>query len=100
KMELNIGLAVARRISIPLFAGLLHDCEMDWKDLYCQYVGKNGLNFLRQDNGYKDGSSRKIWGGREDNEHLVEIMAALNSEAADFQHQLYASLKERYATLA
>lgn len=96
KMELNIGLAVARRISIPLFAALLQDCEMTWQDLYCQYVGKNVLNFFRQDHGYKEGSYRKLWGGREDNEHLVEIMAALDSAAGDFQHRLYASLKDRY----
>jgi dimeric dUTPase (all-alpha-NTP-PPase superfamily) len=96
KLELNIGLAVSRRISIPLFAALLHDCNMDWKELYCQYVGKNVLNFFRQDNGYKEGSYRKIWSGREDNEHLVEIMASLSSDAEDYQHQLYASLKTRY----
>jgi dimeric dUTPase (all-alpha-NTP-PPase superfamily) len=99
KMELNIGLAAARRISIPLFAALLKDCGMQWKDLYCQYVGKNVLNFFRQDNGYKQGTYRKLWGGREDNEHLVEIMGVLNSEDANFQHQLYASLKDRYTTL-
>ncbi len=96
KMELNIGLAVARRISIPLFEALLKDCEMTWKDLFCQYVGKNVLNFFRQDNGYKQGTYRKLWGGREDNEHLVEIMGTLNSEDSNFQHQLYASLKDRY----
>ena len=96
KMELNIGLAAARRISLPLFDALLKDCRMEWKDLYCQYVGKNVLNFFRQDNGYKQGTYRKDWGGREDNEHLVEIMNSLNSEDAGFQHQLYASLKDRY----
>jgi hypothetical protein len=96
KLELNIGLAAARRISIPLFEALLADCRMDWKDLFCQYVGKNVLNFFRQDHGYKEGSYRKLWAGREDNEHLVEIMSALDSEHAEFQHQLYASLKDRY----
>lgn len=97
RLELTIGLAVSRRISIPLFAALLADCGMDWKDLFCQYVGKNVLNFFRQDHGYKEGSYRKHWEGREDNEHLVEIMGTMDSEAADFQHQLYASLKDRYA---
>jgi dimeric dUTPase (all-alpha-NTP-PPase superfamily) len=96
KLELNIGLAVARRISIPLFAALLEDCAMSWQDLFCQYVGKNVLNFFRQDHGYKEGSYRKLWGGREDNEHLVEIMALLDSANEGFQHQLYSSLKDRY----
>ncbi len=96
KLELNIGLAVSRRISIPLFEALLADCKMDWKDLFCQYVGKNVLNFFRQDHGYKEGNYRKLWSGREDNEHLVEIMADLDSEHTDFRHMLYASLKDRY----
>lgn len=99
KLELNIGLAAARRISLPLFAALLHDCDMDWNELYCQYVGKNVLNFFRQDNGYKAGTYQKTWSGREDNEHLVEIMQTLDSGADDFQHQLYASLKQRYDAL-
>ena len=99
RLELNIGLAVARRISIPLFASLLADSGMDWKELFCQYVGKNVLNFFRQDHGYKDGSYRKLWGGREDNEHLVEIMKGLDSSAEDFRHQLYTSLADRYAAL-
>jgi hypothetical protein len=97
KLELNIGLAVARRISLPLFEALLKDCGMDWKELFCQYVGKNVLNFFRQDHGYKDGSYRKLWQGREDNEHLVEIMATLDAERSDYQHVLYATLEERYS---
>jgi hypothetical protein len=97
KLELNIGLAAARRISLPLFEALLKDCGMDWKELFCQYVGKNVLNFFRQDHGYKDGSYRKLWQGREDNEHLVEIMAVLDAERGDYQHVLYATLKERYS---
>jgi dimeric dUTPase (all-alpha-NTP-PPase superfamily) len=95
-LELNIGLAAARRLSIPLFAALLRECQMSWQDLYCQYVGKNVLNFFRQDHGYKAGTYQKLWGGREDNEHLVEIMQLLDSNSADFQQQLYQQLLGRY----
>jgi dimeric dUTPase (all-alpha-NTP-PPase superfamily) len=98
-LELSIGLAAARRLSLPLFAALLRECEMSWQNLYCQYVGKNVLNFFRQDHGYKAGTYHKHWGGREDNEHLVEIMQQLDSTAEDFQHQLYSSLKDRYTRL-
>tara|TARA_R110000824_G_scaffold52692_5_gene146351 strand:- start:31124 stop:31777 length:654 start_codon:yes stop_codon:yes gene_type:complete len=97
KVELEIGLAAARRISIPLFESLLTDCKMDWKELYCQYVGKNVLNFFRQDNGYKEGTYKKSWDGREDNEHLVEVMTQIDSEHPEFQQILYQSLKDRYA---
>jgi len=96
KLELSIGLAAAGRISLPLFEALLADCDMDWNELFCQYVGKNVLNFFRQDFGYKEGTYRKIWDGREDNEHLVEVMSTLDSSADDFQHHLYESLKDRY----
>ena len=99
KLELTIGLACANRFSLPLFEALLADCHMDWNELFCQYVGKNVLNFFRQDHGYKEGTYRKIWGGREDNEHLVEVMSELDSEHADFQHNLYESLKDRYQKL-
>lgn len=96
RLELTIGLATARRVSIPLFAALLKDCGMSWNDLFCQYVGKNVLNLFRQDHGYKEGSYRKLWAGREDNEHLVDIMSGLDSGHEEFRHQLYASLKDRY----
>jgi dimeric dUTPase (all-alpha-NTP-PPase superfamily) len=99
-LELSIGLAAARRLSLPLFAALLRECGMSWQDLYCQYVGKNVLNFFRQDHGYKAGTYQKHWGEREDNEHLVEIMQQLDSTAEDFQQQLYSSLQDRYARLA
>ena len=97
KVELKIGLAAARRINIPLFESLLSDCKMDWKELFCQYVGKNVLNFFRQDHGYKDGTYDKHWDGREDNEHLVEMMTEIDSEHPEFQKMLYQSLKDRYA---
>jgi dimeric dUTPase (all-alpha-NTP-PPase superfamily) len=97
KIELEVGLAAARRISVPLFAALLADCQMDWKELYCQYVSKNVLNFFRQDHGYKEGTYDKHWNGREDNEHLVEVMTEIDSEHPEFQHILYESLKDRYS---
>ena len=96
KLELCIGLAAAGRISVVLFEALLADCKMDWNDLFCQYVGKNVLNFFRQDHGYKEGTYTKTWHGREDNEHLVEVMSDLDSEHEDFKHLLYESLKDRY----
>jgi hypothetical protein len=96
KLELSIGLACAGRISVPLFEALLTDCNMTWDDLFCQYVGKNVLNFFRQDHGYRDGTYQKHWDGREDNEHLVEVMSELDSDHAEFQHTLYESLKDRY----
>jgi hypothetical protein len=63
-------------------------------------VGKNVLNFFRQDHGYKEGTYIKVWGGREDNEHLVEICARLDIVSSTFQQDVYQGLKQRYVTLA
>lgn len=96
RLELLIGLAVARRFSIALFETILVDCGMTWDDLYRQYIGKNVLNFFRQDYGYKTGTYQKLWDGREDNEHLVEILAIEDAAAPDFRDRVYAGLADRY----
>jgi len=96
KLELLIGTSVARRVEVGLFEAIMRDCQMNWDDLYRQYVGKNVLNFFRQDHGYKQGTYRKTWDGREDNEHLVEVLDSLDAHADDFKDQLYQALQGRY----
>jgi dimeric dUTPase (all-alpha-NTP-PPase superfamily) len=96
KLELLIGTSVSRRIELKLFEAILADCNMSWDELYGQYVGKNVLNFFRQDKGYKQGNYQKIWHGREDNEHLVDILAALDPQHSDFKNQIYQALALRY----
>ena len=78
------------------FANLLALLEMDFDRLYRMYVGKNVLNFFRQDHGYKDGSYIKIWDGREDNEHLAALLDELDSASADFRDAVYRGLADRY----
>ena len=78
------------------FANIMALIEMDFEQLYRTYVGKNVLNFFRQDHGYKDGSYIKVWGGREDNEHLAELLASLDSNSADFRDAVYQGLMARY----
>ena len=81
-------------------AKALADCmslmNMDLNELFRQYVGKNTLNFFRQDHGYKEGSYIKIWHGEEDNEVLANLVNTLDAGADDFQQQLYAALKAKY----
>lgn len=90
----------SRRFDVEGFARLMAAIDMSFEDLYVSYVGKNVLNFFRQDHGYKDGSYRKEWGGREDNEHLVELCASLDTSASDYKDQLYQALSERYQLTA
>lgn len=81
-------------------AKALADCmslmNMDLDELFKQYVGKNTLNFFRQDHGYKDGSYIKEWHGEEDNEVLAKLVNTLDATADDFQQDLYKALEEKY----
>ena len=81
------------------FVGLVKGINMQFDQLYIAYVGKNVLNFFRQDHGYQDGSYHKQWGGKEDNEHLVEIVAKLDTSAVSFKDDLYAEMKAVYTDL-
>ena len=85
-----------RGFSPVRFWELMHAVELDFDALYSAYVGKNVLNFFRQDNGYKDGTYVKNWAGREDNEHLVELVASLDHGSEDFADRVYQALQQRY----
>lgn len=78
------------------FVRVMQTMDMDMDELYRGYVGKNVLNFFRQDHGYKQGTYQKTWAGREDNEHLVEISIQLDATSSDFRDSLYRQLKIRY----
>jgi dimeric dUTPase (all-alpha-NTP-PPase superfamily) len=78
------------------FANILALLEMDFDQLYRMYIGKNVLNFFRQDHGYKEGSYIKVWNNREDNEHLAELLVELDSSRASFRDDVYQALAERY----
>ena len=84
---------------INLFDGLLKGyfamalkCGVNLKILYKFYIAKNVLNQFRQDNGYKEGSYRKIWGVKEDNEVMIDI---LNTKAIGAK-ELYSKLDKIY----
>ncbi len=96
KLELLAAISVARRLELGLFAAIMADCGLDWTELYRQYVGKNVLNFFRQDRGYKEGSYQKTWNGREDNEYLVEILERLDAGSPAFKDDIYQALAQAY----
>ena len=83
--------------SVPLFHTLMQACDLSADVLYRHYVGKNVLNFFRQDHGYQDGTYIKEWQGREDNEHLSEVLESLDATAAGFPEAVYEALASRYA---
>ena len=88
-----------RKFDVAAFWQLLNAADMSFDELFKQYVGKNVLNFFRQDHGYKDGSYIKQWHGREDNEHLSDLLNAADNVAEDFAEHLYNQLQDIYRTL-
>lgn len=98
--RLAAGALNQREILVDVVPTLLAGIDRDFNDLYRAYIGKNVLNFFRQDHGYKDGTYVKTWHGREDNEHLVEVLASLDSDAPEYRAAVYASLVQRYPPLS
>jgi len=89
-----------RRFPVSRFWSVMQAAGLGLDALFTAYVGKNVLNFFRQDHGYKQGTYRKQWQGREDNEHLSELAGSLDSRDPAYAEQLYQALGNRYANLA
>ena len=88
---------VSRRLHAGRFWSVMQAAGLDLDSLFTAYVGKNVLNFFRQDHGYKQGTYRKLWQGREDNEHLAELARGLDSTAPGYAERLYEALETRYS---
>lgn len=61
------------------FFGLLVKETIGFDRLYLLYFGKNILNKLRQEMGYKSGNYQKYIGGVEDNRYLLRLIEKTNS---------------------
>ena len=85
-----------KSFDISGFSALMSGINLSFEELYVSYIGKNVLNFFRQDNGYQDGSYKKVWSGKEDNQHLVELVGELDTNSKLFKDNLYVSLQRRY----
>ncbi len=95
------GLALAclslNRFPLQEFSNLLQKSNLDLLTLYRLYIGKNVLNQFRQDFGYKSGTYRKLWQGKEDNQHLAEVISTLDPSEERFMQNIYRGLEARYA---
>ncbi len=67
-------------------------CGLNMQTLYKFYLGKNILNKFRQDNGYKEGTYKKIWNGIEDNVVLTKVLEESKLDAKG----LYETLQKAY----
>lgn len=95
-MNRIIGDATEGRYNIWAFDKCMKAMDFTWEELYRWYIGKNVLNFFRQDNGYKEGTYVKIWKGREDNEYLFDILDSMDPNTDDVQKFIYDALSATY----
>ena len=98
KIEAVAGMAAMGYFSYPVFFRLMEQLELSFDALFKMYVAKNILNLFRQDHGYQEGTYKKVWAGREDNEHLVELLVDIDFSRGGAKDVLYAGLKARYAS--
>jgi len=94
--DFALTVLTSKSFDVSKFSGLLKAANLSFEGLYSGYVGKNVLNFFRQDNGYKDGTYQKVWQGKEDNEHLVEALKNLSHDSPTFKEDVYQALSARY----
>ncbi len=87
-----------RGFPVAAFVDVMAALPIDLDELFRIYVGKNVLNVFRQANGYQSGTYVKVWQGREDNEHLFELVGTLDAASSAFFDDLYRALEARYAS--
>lgn len=81
---------------ISLFILSCEHFGLDFEQLYSMYIIKNTLVKFRDDHGYKLPTYIKVWGGKEDNVHLMECAAELDSTDINFRDNLYAAMVKSY----
>lgn len=93
------NLLTNQRPDLYVFTDLMRYSGLTFDQLHKMYIGKNVLNFFRQDNGYKEGTYIKDWLGKEDNEHLTIIINALDSNSPTFAADIKSTLELRYKSV-
>jgi dimeric dUTPase (all-alpha-NTP-PPase superfamily) len=74
-----------------ILLGVAQDFKMDSNEVYKLYITKATLNLFRQKNGYKEGTYKKIWNGKEDNYWIQELY-----EDEDTSDSLYEKIENIY----
>lgn len=89
-------------VAYACFAQLCDRAELSWEQLYGTYIGKNALNAFRANNGYKEGTYKKIWDNQnhEDNYFLMEYIKTVDVfTTEDLYDQVYNFLSDKYKAI-
>jgi hypothetical protein len=95
-----IFLASSKNFNSKTLAGLMSAFDIEPEELCNKYIVKNTLNIFRANNGYKAGTYKKIWDGKEDNEVLMEIFNCLDPDSSNLAEELYQGLNSIYNMIA
>ena len=80
--------------ALESFYYLMRYVKMDITELYSMYISKQILNKFRQDYGYRLGTYKKIWNGKEDNVYLHDLLIEIPVD--NLETELYAKLQDLY----
>lgn len=83
-----------QKFGVKEFINLCKVVNMNLDELYKLYMGKNILNKLRQELGYKSGNYVKIWNGQEDNYYMMKFLKEMNTD--EIEEKLYNKLRNFY----
>lgn len=84
--------------AVLAFLDVWYMLDYNIDDFFKLYKMKYALNGFRQDNGYKEGTYKKIWFGEEDNVHAQKLILDIES-GPNFVDELYLKLEELYRTI-
>ncbi|BFN00738.1 MULTISPECIES: dUTP diphosphatase [Moraxella] len=94
------SILIKKTFDIKSFFVLANSLNLDFDRLTLLYIAKNVLNKFRQNNGYKSGTYTKIWGGKEDNCHLTQIVLDFNDNNLDtLEEYIYKNLEIKYKSV-
>ena len=65
---------------VLFFFGMIVSEVFDFDRLYLLYIGKNILNHIRQEKGYRSGNYQKVISGLEDNRYLLNLIKEVRSK--------------------
>lgn len=94
--QMVVSTLTTKGFDVATFAALMVQTELSFDELFRHYVGKNVLNFFRQDHGYKTGEYIKVWNGKEDNEVLMDVLRNTDASATNFKELVYQGLAAAY----
>ena len=94
------SILIKKTFDIKSFFVLANSLNLDFDRLTLLYIAKNVLNKFRQNNGYKSGTYTKMWGGKEDNCHLTQIVLDFNDNNLDtLEEYIYKNLEIKYKSV-